>query len=170
MTAALPDGATVYRTREAHPDHYMHPGEWPAGLWDDEPDKVSWTDPATGRPCLIVRSQTGALCGYVAVDPGHPLHGVGRDDARVQELPAHGGITYASGCDHDRGEALGICHVPKPGAPDDVWWFGFDCGHAWDLQPALAALSPALAEYGTYKHVGYVRRECAELAAALVTS
>lgn len=44
------------------------------GAWMQEPDKVQFEDPETGLPCLIVRNQMGALCGYVGVGPGHPLH------------------------------------------------------------------------------------------------
>ena len=28
------------------------------------------------------------------------------------------------------GEASFICHIPGPGRPKDVWWFGFDCAHS----------------------------------------
>lgn len=35
-------------------------------------------------------------------------------------LAVHGGLTYSDRCHDD------ICHVPAPGEPDDVWWFGFD--------------------------------------------
>jgi hypothetical protein len=50
--------------------------EWPAGPWLEEPDKIQWIDEATGLDCLIVRqSESGHLCGYAGVPPGHPLHG-----------------------------------------------------------------------------------------------
>lgn len=44
--------------------------KWGPGPWDGEPDKMQWTDPATGLDCLIVRNTLGALCGYVGVTPG----------------------------------------------------------------------------------------------------
>ena len=69
--------------------------EWPRGEWDQEPDKIQWQDEATGLPCLIVRGPVGALCGYVGVPSGHPLHGKDYDNV---SLEAHGGITFASGC------------------------------------------------------------------------
>lgn len=50
---------------------------WPAGEWQDEPDKVQWQDAATGLPCLIVRNGSGALCGYVGVAVGHPCYDLG---------------------------------------------------------------------------------------------
>jgi hypothetical protein len=67
------------------------------GPWNDEPDKVQWQDEATGLPCLIVRGPFGALCGYVGVSRGHPLHCV--DNEGVASLKVHGGITFAGGCD-----------------------------------------------------------------------
>ncbi len=141
---------------------------WPPGPWHDEPDIVEWRH-ESGLPCLIVRAEvTGSLCGYVGVPPGHPLHGKGPSDV---DLDAHGGITYADACQGS------ICHVPRPGEPDDVWWFGFDTAHAFDVMPAMAALlrekcaSPAghLLD-GHYWTVDDVRAEADELAAQLVAA
>jgi hypothetical protein len=105
--------------------------KWGPGPWQDEPDRVLFE--AHGFPCLIVRvPHSGHLCGYVAVPPGHPWHGKGYDDVRTKdgEWPdAHGGLTYAGACSGT------ICHVPKPGEPDDVWWLGFDHAHCGDSSP-----------------------------------
>ncbi len=126
---------------------------WGDGPWGDEPDRVQWTDAATGLPCLIRRSVMGAWCGYVGVPPEHPWYGHDyaacfadhdhdADDAHCWEdsiearVSVHGGLTYASACDGDTAE--GVCHVPEPGQPDHAWWFGFDCAHAFDLVPSLA--------------------------------
>ena len=132
---------------------------WPKGPWTNEPDRVEWKTKA-GLPALIVRNPVmGNLCGYVAVPPGHPWHGRHYGDGI--EVAVHGGLTYGDECaDH-------ICHVPEPGEPDDVWWLGFDCGHAGDAMPGLS-LYPALratkdAGY-TYKDIDYVRDECERLA------
>jgi hypothetical protein len=153
--------------------------DYPAGPWDTEPDKVSWTDPATGRPCLIVRGPLGALCGYVAVDPGHPLHGVGYGEARRADgdwIAVHGGLTYSDRCMETEDEGAGICHVPEPGAPDDVWWFGFDCSHSMDLVPRMLA-SAIRARLGTgvyrddvYRTLDYVVGEVESLAKQLVAA
>lgn len=94
------------------------------GPWSDEPDHVEFE--AHGLPCLIHRNPLGAWCGYAAVPPGHPLHGA---DFGSVDTNVHGGLSYGGAC---RGE---ICHVPKPGEPDNVWWFGFDCSHFGDLIP-----------------------------------
>lgn len=153
---------------------------WPAGPWDAEPDKMSWTDDTTGLPCLIVRNRGGALCGYVGVEPGHPWHGKGYsectaaepcDDSWCQHSPlmltegGHGELTYADGCQHGDDEATGICHVPDPGRSDDVWWFGFDCAHAFDRTPGLSRFGFLTDEI--YRDVVYVQGCVTDLAAEL---
>lgn len=151
---------------------------WPRGPWDAEPDKRQWQDEATGLPCLIVRGPGGALCGYVGVSPGHPAHGLDYyqnpyDDnfndialAPVQEainnVSAHGGLTFASGCGHGDNPSRGICHVPGDGDPDHVWWFGFDCGHHGDLIPRYEWSFD-----GQYRDQAYVERWVRKLATQL---
>lgn len=100
------------------------PRELPDGPWKDEPDRKEWRH--AGLPCLILRNALGALCGYAAVPPGHPLYGKAGDD-----LDVHGGVTFTGHCEGK------ICHEAKPGEPDEVYWFGFDCAHFMDLVPGL---------------------------------
>ena len=85
----------------------------------------------------------GALCGYVGVGPDHYGHGVDYD---VPDVSVHGGLTYAAGCQTTDDPADGICHLPQPGRPDNVWWFGFDCAHANDMAPVMAAQYRRLSE------------------------
>lgn len=108
------------------------PGDGP---WTTEPDKAHWIDPATGLDCLIVRAHHGALCGYVGVPPEHQLHGVSGFDPVVRTLAVHGGVNFGSACQEGAEDGPGVCHVPEPGRPADVWWLGFDCAHAGDLAP-----------------------------------
>lgn len=162
---------------------------WRDGPWRDEPDKAQWVDERTGLDCLIVRGPVGALCGYVGVGPDHPWHG--RDysegtptedepdgyyaeDCPALALDVHGGITYAARCREGDDESVGVCHVPLPGRPTNVWWFGFDCAHAWDIAPgadaravALGAPWPWHAPDEVYRTIGYVRAQCRDLAAQL---
>lgn len=145
---------------------------WGDGPWVDEPDKIQWTDEATGMACLVKRNHHGAWCGYVGVEPGHPDYGRAYDDVDVE---VHGGLTYADGCQHGD-EATSICHVPEPGKPDDVWWFGFDCHHAFDYAPAfeirMREISTSdLYELGSrhvvYRTLAYAQAETRSLAAQL---
>lgn len=140
-------------------EHKVDRTGWPAGPWDGEPDRVQWTDEATGLPCLIVRGPVGALCGYVGVTQGHPAFESPYDDVAVD---VHGGLTYADKCYGH------ICHVPEPGQPDDVYWLGFDCSHYYDVSPGMLArgFTPPARE-GVYRNIAYVRAECASLARQL---
>jgi hypothetical protein len=160
--------------------------EWGDGPWQQEPDKRQWTDEATGLPCLIVRSRLGGnLCGYVGVPPSHPAHGAAygpKDychptnlEAAIEAIPVHGGLTFAAGCGHGD-ESTSICHIPEPGEPDDVWWFGFDCAHYQDYSPGLAATikrfsSPEWMKIRlldeSYRDVSFVENEIRVLAAGL---
>jgi hypothetical protein len=141
----------------------IHKSSWGEGPWQHEPDRKEWRDTATGYPCLAVRhGSLGHWCGYVAVPPGHSAHGKSYDDVEVE---VHGGLTYANLCSGR------VCHIPKPGEPDDVFWLGFDCAHCDDLSPGTRAVLPSLrSEYGqsdTYRTLEYVESECASLARQL---
>ena len=107
---------------------------WEDGPWMTEPDKAVWVDSATGLDCMIHRNPVGALCGYVGVGPDHPWHGVHYNDIDVD---VHGGLTFSAACTEEATEDDGICHVPEPGRPHDVWWLGFDCAHAMDRMPGM---------------------------------
>lgn len=154
---------------------------WGDGPWQDEPDKIQWTDEETGYPCLIVRNHWGSLCGYVGLSRSHPLYEKDYDEVDVD---VHGGLTYSNHC-QDGPEEEVVCHVPDDG-DDDVWWLGFDCGHTWDVQPGMQAFHRQLeAEeiaqgrsgypwtsliehpHETYKDVAYAREEVRRLASQL---
>lgn len=136
------------------------------GPWQDEPDRVEWR--YAMLPCLIVRNRIGALCGYVGVSEGHPWHGRDYNDLEPG-VEVHGGLTFAGEC-HGM-----ICHVPREGESDHVWWLGFDCAHAHDLMPELVSMrafeeelrkrSPRRAPRDdTYRDVAYVMDEVESLA------
>jgi hypothetical protein len=130
---------------------------WQRGPWDTEADLLRFE--SHGLPCLILRHRgSGHLCGYVAVPPGHPWHGVDfssfadRDYSRDPEV--HGGVTFAERC------AGFVCHVPKPGEPADVWWLGFDAAHHGDAGPSDRSWRSG----GAYRDIDYMRAECESLA------
>ena len=133
------------------------------GPWATEPDHATWKTKA-GLHAIIHRvPHHGALCGYVAVPPGHPHHKVHYDEVPVD---VHGGLTYAKEC---AGE---ICHVAEPGEPEDVWWLGFDCAHSDDLAPISNLFFSRLAFQGhsyneEYRDFEYVKAQCEKLAEQL---
>jgi hypothetical protein len=147
--------------------------KWGAGPWVDEPDRAEWY--AHGLPCIAQRAPLGHWCGYAAVPPGHPAHGLDLSmDDHGLGIGVHGGVTYADTCQTD----IGICHVPKPGEPDNVWWLGFDCAHASDFSPFMrgSIMDDALQQSPNreawlarmvYRDLGYVTRETNELAEQL---
>jgi hypothetical protein len=135
------------------------------GPWVGEPDRLEWR--YRGLPCLMVRNvEMGNWCGYVAVPPSHPWHGKHRDEPDALDVEVHWGLSYADACGGH------VCHVPQPGEPDDVWWLGFDCAHAYDVMPFIAKrMGTAYAHIEVaglptvrYRDVAYVRAECEKLA------
>jgi hypothetical protein len=148
--------------------------KWPEGPWQNEPDKIQWTDITTNLPCLIVRHEKfGHLCGYVGVTKAHPLFCKDYDELALE---VHGGLTFSDTCEDDDKEH-GICHLPEPGEPDSIWWFGFDCNHGGDMAPGyetrhrdLFRDQPDLQRFmsrGVYRTLEYVKEECKSLAAQL---
>lgn len=141
---------------------------WGEGPWDNEPDRIEWE--SHGFPCLMRRTDMGNWCGYVAVLPGHPVFEKNYNDVDVN---VHGGLTYAEHCHGS------ICHVPKPGEPDNVWWLGFDCAHGGDVVPSYRRLYKEIGLSATaftgfddrlrerYRDVPYVRDQIEHLAAQL---
>ena len=122
--------------------------------WHGEPDRVTWRDPSTGLTCLILRGPLGALCGYVRVPRGHPLHGMRYTRRAATRLHVHGGLTF-SGCLGGRRMRRGH-------------WFGFDCAHADDLVPGMVLRFAWMQNgWGTYRAMEYVRAECTALAEQL---
>ena len=166
--------------------------DWGDGPWQDEPDKAQWVDLATDLDCLIVRSFiSGSLCGYVGVPKSHPWFGLDYadctsgehekpycDDCPAMRMSVHGGLNFAATCDEGP-ESLSICHVPLPGRSDKVWWFGFDCAHMMDHQPAAIARMHSVPEIrekmmaldarypAIYKPLAYVQSEVTKLAEQL---
>ena len=64
--------------------------QWFRGEWDNEPDKMQFTDEETSLPCLIVRNDGGALCGYVGVSDGHPFFAKHYNDCTLVEAKPRG--------------------------------------------------------------------------------
>ncbi len=145
---------------------------WGDGPWQSEPDKVQWVDKETGLDCLAVRHErSGHWCGYVGVPEEHPDFGKAYDTLNEAEVEVHGGATFSDTCQEDENaEDRGICHIPLPGRPDKVWWFGFDCMRGGDYSPGydgLVGFKTMSSWPITYKNLGYVVEECRGLARQL---
>lgn len=152
------------RTWSFTPKYLTYDGDLPAGPWDDEPDKIQWVDKATDLDCLMVRQHFGAWCGYVGVPRKHRFHGLPYE---MIDLDVHGGLTFADRC--APGEPIdGICHIAWEGRESESWWFGFDCGRAWDVMPGLHVAHHDLRLAGAvYRDEAWVTNEVTNLAAQL---
>lgn len=184
---------------------------WGPGPWQDEPDELAWIDQATGLDCHIIRHiQFGNFCGYAGVPPTHPAYGLSWDgvpDKEAKErhrefmarLRNSGGNPFKMPPSKfpDTKPVLGIgdklCEVSVHGGLTfagilrkrnvDLWFFGFDCGHAGDFSPGMHATLRFLHQLDnttkqfeayagfcqdeTYRTIDYVKAECTELARQL---
>ena len=104
-----------------------------------------WVDEATALRCEMRRGPMGAWNGYVEVPHGHPWHEL-RSSVVAGSVDVHGGVTYSERRD------------------DGVWWMGFDCCHAGDIAPGIAAV---VFEGDVYRDEAFVRGECRRLAAQI---
>lgn len=85
--------------------------------------------------------------GYLAVEEGHPWHGLHYDDI---DCEVHGGLTWSEP------------RLPWETKPDGEGrhWVGFDTCHAGDLVPAMMTHFPG----EVFRDEEYVRRELNDLA------
>lgn len=162
-----------------------------------------WTT-AAGLRAVVVMTSMGHHCGYVGVQKGHPLHGVNysaqtaalaapsedepvgkrgplavlcaalapEDGGRMQSpemvFDVHGSLTYSGGSE------------TYPAPSDGLWWFGYDCGHAWD-RPSDEACEAKRARYPDmplmwddcdadrqFRDLPYCVNECESLARQIV--
>lgn len=149
-----------------------------------------WTTSA-GLRAVVIMGDMGHRCGYVGVPTDHPLHGVAysekspylklnperstekmspiqvlcgagkdMDDLNSPEyvFEVHGGLTFS-------GDGKGKYPVEA-----DLWWFGYDCGHAGDA-PApgscMAQYSSSLFDGDVHRTLEYCIDECESLASQL---
>lgn len=66
----------------------------------------------------VAVNDLGYRCGYVGVPKGDPLYGMQYNDEIFDSVDAHGGLNFSD--------------TRKFVTPDDIWFFGFDCGHCGD--------------------------------------
>lgn len=140
--------------------------------------ETQWQTKA-GLPSIVIMNTIGFRCGYVGVPATHPLYGVnygkvseallnedGEQTTPEAEFNVHGGLTFSGWA----GLLSEDCQ--------DFWWFGFDCGHAYDLPSPeyiakISAISPISAglydqKMGVHRSNEFVQQHCEELAMQLV--
>lgn len=140
---------------------YMDKSGWNRGPWDKEPDKAIWIDPVTGYHVSIVRTHTGALCGYVMVPKSHKMYKKAYDDVPYE---CHGGLTFGREKEQDKVPNQTIQYMPikRLSSPKKMKVFGFDCAHYGDLSPGMALNFGNREEI--YKDWVYVKNEVEQLA------
>jgi hypothetical protein len=129
--------------------------------FDPEAEPIDWTDIANPRTAferealkrMAERHHKQQLEHWQAVKDRIPIQHF------VNDLRCHGGLTWANQWDD---------------SSPDWWWFGFDCGHAGDVAPAMNAIKDRLGfpriavesmlRRETYRTVAYVTEECTQLA------
>lgn len=138
---------------------------WGPGEWENEPDYIRWYDEETTYHFIMRRGMSGSWCGYVGIPETHPCAGKHHDDESLWDLEIHGGLTYSGECEESfsvDNDAL-ICHPKKENEPER-YWFGFDCGHCYDVMPWILARGGLDFPDSTYKNVDYVKKELKILA------
>lgn len=151
-----------------------------------------WTTEA-GLRAVVVMTSMGHRCGYVGIGTDHALFGVdyserhplltlnperstekmspiqiligaskGMDELSTPEyvFEVHGGITYAGYGDG------------KYPVESNLWWYGYDCGHAGDLPAPDSELAKIYAKSGMdregeHRSLDYCIAECESLASQL---
>jgi hypothetical protein len=124
--------------------------------WESEPDYMDGV--FFGLPCFVKRHEDFKnLNGYVGVSKGHKFF---ETDYRDLDVEVHGNLTFGSGGTHQR---FGY-----------HWWFGFDCGHAFDHAPGReemlknagmpVSIIHSLMSNQVYRNMKYVQDECIQLA------
>jgi hypothetical protein len=94
---------------------------------------------------------TGSLVGYVKVPHDHPFYRRKYTGRVERTIKVHGGITFS-------GKPMRFTGGRLRG-----YWFGFDCGHAWDFMPAM----PKRLQRGEYRDFAYVKAQTESMAKQL---
>lgn len=113
--------------------------EWYDGEWKKEADTYIWSQTINEREyyCMVMRfEELGALNGYVGVGKNYFAFQKHYFDKPLSDIDVHGGLTYA-----DFGELktqLINQYLEHDFEDEDLWWFGFDCSHAFDYRPEMS--------------------------------
>lgn len=102
--------------------------KWAEGIWQTEPDYVSWIEPHTHYPCHIRRNEHGAWCGFVGIPTTHPLYLADKNDEVWKFIDVHKEIGFCGLADYAEKDFY---------PPEKRWWVGFHCGHIGDVLPRI---------------------------------
>lgn len=148
-----------------------------------------------GFLCLMQRGFSSCWCGYVAIEPNHPLYGKHYNDkvvvpdvnkvqnngnvigllmvmlapgeAQAGILPIDMAIDVHCGLTYANSRAPNISEDIFPG----LWWFGFDCAHARDLHPIISIYGDPILDrvdpIAEYRNYDFARGEVKKLAEQL---
>lgn len=132
--------------------------------WRKEEDFKTFTH--AGLACIIVRTQDGALAGFVGIDKNHFLFEANRGDLISTDrhadvfvfalFEAHKGITFSGR----------ITDISQNLAADELWYFGFTCDMTDDLIPGLVGTG-LQDDAQEYRNMDYVTEEVKGLAEQL---
>lgn len=121
----------------------VSPNSRVSGPWDKEKSECVWVSNITNLNMMVIRSDSGYLCGYVEVPKKNYLHG-----SRDELMQVHGGVTFC-------GRLHEFFNVS-----DDSWWFGFHAGHCTDVIPS----NPVRVFLDSkYRNISYMKSQCEKL-------
>lgn len=104
-----------------------------------------------GYRCIVLVNAMCLRCGYVGVPKSHPDYKKSYEQIESKYY-AHGGITYS-----DFINRIGL-------QTDDLWYFGFDCGHFGDRYAVDEAveygLTVDLRKVETFRQLNEVMKHC----------
>lgn len=127
--------------------------EFPPGPWQSEPVHAVFAH--AGLNCYILLNPMLVYCGYVAVPKDHPWHGKAYQDAEGEDVPSHGGLTFA-------GNLRGLMTMEP--ITTDEWAFGFDCCHIGDYSPVMIDKEYSGCPKPLWRNFEYVKGIVMELA------
>ena len=151
-----------------------------------------WTT-TSGLRAAVIMTDLGHRCGYVGVPASHPFFGIAYNEQtalikldperstekmgavqiflaagkNLEDLNSpeyvfevHGGLTYSGNGGEKRKGTYPV--------ESDLWWFGYDCGHAGDLPAPGSRMSTYYDQHeGEHRTLDYCINECESLATQL---
>ena len=90
-----------------------------------------WETPENQLACITRNHGVPYLCGYVGVNYKSPLFGLSYANYLQRVISVHGGLTYSSS-ESSRFASINKKEMYPIKEINNLWWFGFDCGHLYD--------------------------------------